>query len=86
MLKIETAHNGWILTDEYENEEGEKIESKTVFSYDDECDEDTARKNEIESFIKLLWNINEHIGVLYSKHRKYNLNIECEEQELEKFE
>ena len=85
MLKIETAHNGWILIDEYENEEGDMIKSKTVFSYDDECDEQTARKNEIEAFIKLLWHINESVGIMYSKHQQHNLNIDLETIKLEQY-
>ncbi len=83
MIKIETAKNGWILIDEYENSEGEKIEEKLVFSCDDECEEDEARKNEVEAFKDLLWTLNEKVGVLYSKHKAYNLSIECEKYDKE---
>jgi hypothetical protein len=79
MIKIEQAQNGWILTDEYKNDEGDVVEEKQVFSYDDECDE--SRKNEIEAFKDLLWSVNQIVGVLYSKHEAYNLNIECEKNE-----
>jgi hypothetical protein len=81
MIKIEQAQNGWILTDEYKNDEGDVIEEKQVFSYDDECERDEARKNEVEAFTQLLWSLNEKVGVLYSKHEAYNLSIECEKNE-----
>lgn len=80
-INIETASNGWILIDEYENDSGEMIEEKLVFSYDDECSEDEARKNKILSFMELLYAINEKMGISYSKHKPFNLNIELEKKD-----
>lgn len=65
MIKIERVNNGWILTSE---------EEKLVFSYNDDDIEDT-RKDEIETFIRLLQTLNEKIGAPYSKHERYNLDI-----------
>ena len=82
MLKIELASNGWILINEFEDEEGRKVERKTLFSYDGDFDDDEARKKDLEALIELLWSINEEIGIAYSKHQKYNLNISIEENKV----
>lgn len=81
MIKIEQATNGWILIDEYEDDEGKIIEQKTVFSFDDDPELEKARKNEVEAFKDLLWTLNEQVGVPYSKHKAYNISIECEKYE-----
>lgn len=73
-IEIEQTDNGWILTywSEYEDT-GLPYSSKKVFSYDESID---AEKNELLALKKMLWEVNEQIGVLYSKHNKYNINIE----------
>lgn len=78
-IQIESVQNGWILTSEEEWEDGTPHKVKQVFSYDECNSYDEDRKDKLESLEKLYWEINEQIGELHSKHKKYNINIEVEE-------
>jgi len=73
-IKIEEVQNGWILYyyDTYTNDDGREglREKKIVFSYDD------GEENKLEKLRELLWQVNDFIGVLPSKHNEKNLNIE----------
>ena len=71
-IEIEKTENGWILTywDEYEDT-GLPCSRKMLFSYQDE-DQD----QELEALKNMLWEINEQVGCLPSKHKKKNINIE----------
>lgn len=74
-IEIESVDNGWVLHyyDEYEDT-GLPYSRKKVFSYDDEGVD--FELNKLKALETLYWEINEHIGVLYSKHNKNNINIE----------
>lgn len=76
-INIEEVDNGWILTYfvEYEDDENELHERKVVYSYNDEDD----GKDKIRALTELYWEINEHIGVKYSKHNDYNILIKIDE-------
>lgn len=71
-IEIERTENGWILTywDEYEDT-GLPYSKKILFSYQDEDND-----QELEALKNMLWEINEQIGFLPSKHKNKNINIE----------
>jgi hypothetical protein len=72
-IEIEKTENWWILTywDEYEDT-GLPYSKKLVFEYEDGKD---FELNELKALEKLLWEVNEKIGVISSKHNKHNINI-----------
>jgi hypothetical protein len=79
---IESINNGWVVKweDEALDNPDVMLPKQQGFTFNDEMLDDNAyRKAEVEAFVDLLHFINSEIGVQYSKHQKYNINIECEE-------
>ena len=76
-IEIEKTDNGWILTyfDEYEDT-GLPYSRKKVFSFDEDDIDTDEELREIKALEKMLWEVNEQVGIRYNKHRKYNINIE----------
>ena len=70
-IEIEKVENGWILTyyDEYEDT-GLPYSKKILFSYQDE-----DGNQELEALKNMLWEVNEKVGIIPSKHKDKNINI-----------
>lgn len=79
-LTIEKTQNGYLLIDANDKELEHRI---YVFEegQDDFVGEEALRKNEIETFIRLLHVIYDILGPSYSKHEKYNIEIKVRETE-----
>lgn len=76
-IEIEKTDNGWILTyfDEYEDT-GLPYSRKKVFSFDEDDIDTNEELREIKALEKMLWEVNEQVGIRYDKRRQYNINIE----------
>jgi hypothetical protein len=80
-ITITRARNGYVLS--FLREENADIykDYQYVYSEDSYNDEETL---ELKTFRDLVFGIAEHLGVMiYSKHRKYNLEIEIKEEKEE---
>lgn len=76
-IEIEKTDNGWILTyfDEYEDT-GLPYSRKKVFSLDEDDIDTNEELREVKALEKMLWEVNEQVGIRYNKRRQYNINIE----------
>jgi hypothetical protein len=74
-IEIEEVDNGWVLSywTDYEDT-GLPHQNKIAFSYNDEGV--NGEMSKLKALEMLLWEVNEKVGVLYSKHNKNNINIE----------
>jgi len=74
-IEIEEVDNGWVLTywDEYEDT-GLPFSKKMAFSYNEQGVDYELDK--LKALEQLLWEVNKQVGVLHSKHNKYNINID----------
>lgn len=77
-ITIKPISNGWLLKFPHPNVEGFIEEG---FTYGEHWEEDKAKKAERKVLIEMLWQIVDNLCP-NSKHSKYNINIELEEQEL----
>jgi hypothetical protein len=81
--KVLRVNNGFVVTypDEVadEKEKCTEIEKIVVFEFnDEEKDENSERKTEVETLQKLFYWLMEYFAIMNSKHEKYNLNIDIE--------
>lgn len=72
MIKIECADNGWILTDDTING------SKWLVVKRNDDDLINPSQETMESFVELLWRVNELIGPTTSRYSPYRLSIKLE--------
>jgi hypothetical protein len=77
MITIKRVMNGWImeLIDEVGDEGYKPVQ---VFEIKDAYLEREEQREECASWAKLLWELTETIGPLYSKHRLVNVKVEVE--------
>lgn len=71
MIKIEIVNNGWVMTDEHCAE----MPRKLVFEDTGNGDLVNPSKDTLESFMRLLWSVNEAIGPTTSRYSKHRIHI-----------
>lgn len=76
-IKINKADNGFVL--EWEEVDEDENSTKTVINHSKVIEESDEDNGELIAMQNLLWEVAEHFGVSYSKHNKFNLNIEVKE-------
>lgn len=74
-MQIVTIDNGWLV--KCSNDHDDNF-SQMAFTFDDECPEEEARKNEIDTMISMLKFIDVRIGPGYDGFSKYNIRISTE--------
>lgn len=72
MIKIELVSNGWILEDHSDPD----YTRRTVFEHADTFCE--SAKSEVETFARLLWEINSLIGPTTSRYSEHRIAIRIE--------
>jgi hypothetical protein len=77
MIHIAYAINGWIIYFDEEDENGESIPE--VFGFPDECGDDSLER--LDAMRLLLYKVAEEMGVVYSKHNRFNLAISVEDMQ-----
>jgi hypothetical protein len=80
---IEKVSNGYIMEVETDDGEGPPLTSTLVFEEADSYDDMEERKAELDAFVKMVWELADYFAVSNSKHEKYNLRIEVEDERCE---
>lgn len=72
MIKIDMVSNGWILEDHSDPE----FTKKLVFEHADGFN--NSEKSEVETFVRLLWVLNDLIGPSTSRYSQHRVAIRIE--------
>lgn len=76
--QIDKVSNGYIMEVENEIEDG-TIVTRLVFEEAEAYSDMVARKSELDTFCKLVRELAEYFAIFNSKHERYNLKIEVED-------
>jgi len=79
-LKIKKVNNGYILTSNHQYDNGEYFERHHVREI---TDNRGSHYDDLKSMKDVLYDVINHFHGHYSKHKKFNIQIEIQEQKLD---
>lgn len=77
-VNIDKVSNGYIMEVENEVENGTLV-TRLVFEESEAYSDMVARRSELDTFCKLIWELANYFAIYNSKHERYNLIIGVED-------